>query len=254
MICVMFYTKSGTKTGFVTVSIGLILMNFFIFYLYNMLSEALSHQYENEMLRQEIQGYANQLNIMLQSEEKVNALKHDMKHHMNELKILAAKGDNIAIEKYIGDMEDFIKNSNEFVYSGNLEIDSVMNYMLRRAKEELCTVNVKVHLPESVNHSFDINVILGNLLENSIEAARQTEEKRLDVNIELKQGVLRVQVENSYQGKLEKRHQKLLTTKSEKGFHGIGLTNVRKIVEKYNGIMDIYTENNIFGVMLVLYM
>ena len=93
-------------------------------------------------------------------------MRHDMKHHMNELKILAAKGEISAIEEYIDDMREFINNPYEIVSSGNLEIDSVMNYMLYRAEEEGCNVNVKVQLPESVRHSFDINVILGNLLEN----------------------------------------------------------------------------------------
>ncbi len=258
MLCAMIYTVSNIQTGIVIVSIGLILINFFTFYLYNILSDSLFHQYENEALRQEIQGYANQLDIMLQGEEKVKALRHDMKHHMTELKILAAKGDNRAIEKYIGDMQEFIANPDEIVSSGNLEIDSVMNYMLRRAREELHTVNVNVRLPKSVSHSFDINVILGNLLENSIEAARQTEEKRLDINIELQQDVLRIQIENSYSGKTvfngEKGHKKLLTMKKDKGLHGIGLENVRKIVEKHDGIMEVCPEGNIFRVMLILYM
>ena len=176
----------------------------------------------------------NQLDVMLQGEEKVKALRHDMKHHMNELKLLAVKDNSRAIEKYIGDMEEFITNPNEIVSSGNLEIDSVMNYMIRRAKEELRTVNVNVRLPKTVSHSFDVNVILGNLLENAVEAARQTEEKRLDVRVELQQGVLRIQIENSYNGKLEKRHQRLFTTKKEKRLHGIGLQNVRKIEEKHD--------------------
>lgn len=81
-----------------------------IFYLYNMLSDAFSHQYENVILRQAIQGYSNQLDIMLQGEEKVKALRHDIKRHMNEIKILAAKNENRAIEKYIDDMREFIKN------------------------------------------------------------------------------------------------------------------------------------------------
>lgn len=254
MLCAMAYTESSTKTGLVISSIGLILINFFTFYLYNILSDVYSHQYENEVLRQKIQGYANQLDAMLQGEEKIKALRHDMKHHMNELKILAAKGENRAIEEYIDDMQEYITNPNEILASGNLEIDSVMNYMLHKAKEELHTVNVNVRLPKSVSHSFDINVILGNLLENSIEAARQTEEKRLDINIELQQGVLRIQIENSYNGKLEKKHQKLLSTKKTEGIHGIGLENVRKMVEKYDGIMEVCPDNNLFRVILVLYM
>lgn len=258
MLCVLIYTKSSTETGLVISSTGLILVNFFTFYLYNMLSDSLLHQYENKILLQKIQGYANQLDIVLQGEEKVKGLRHDMKHHMNELKILAAKGENKAIEEYIDDMQEFISNPNEIVSSGNLEIDSVMNYMLRRAKDVLRTVNVNVLLPKSVSHSFDINVILGNLLENSIEAARQTEEKILDVNVELQQGFLRIQIENSYNGKTvfdkEKGYKRLLTTKKSKGLHGIGLENVRKMVEKYDGIMEISPEGNRFRVILILYM
>lgn len=254
MFCAMIYTKSSTETGLVIASIGLILVNFFTLYLYNMQSEILAGQYENEILHQRVKGYANQLDIMLQGEEKVRALRHDMKHHMNELKILAAKGENREIEEYIGSMEEFITNPNEIVSSGNLEIDSVMNYMLRRAKQELLTVNVNVRLPKSVGHSFDINVILGNLLENAIEAARQTEEKKLNVNIELQQGFLRIQIENSYTGKLEKRHRKLLTTKRTKELHGIGLENVRKIVEKYDGTMEVCPDSDMFRVMLIIYM
>ncbi|MCM1057434.1 MAG: GHKL domain-containing protein [Firmicutes bacterium] len=254
MLCALIYSESSTQTGLVIASIGLILINFFTFYLYNMLSDAFAHQYENEILRQAIQGYSNQLDIMLQGEEKVKALRHDMKHHMNEIKILAAKNENRAIEKYIDDMRDFISNPDEIVSSGNIEIDSVMNYMLIKAKQELHTVNINVRLPKTVKHSFDINVILGNLLENGIDAARQTEEKRLDVSIELQQGVLRIQIENSYNGKLEKKHKKLLTTKPEKDLHGIGLENVRKIVEKYDGIMEICPDKDTFRVTLILYM
>lgn len=254
MLCIIIYTKSSTEAGLVIISVGLIIVNFFVFYLYNVLSTAFFQQYENETLRQEIQGYANQLDVMLQGEEKVKALRHDMKHHMNELKILASKGEHQAIEEYINNMKEFIDNPDEIVASGNLEIDSVMNYLLRKAKEELCTVNVNVQLPKTVSHAFDVNVILGNLLENGIEAARQTKNKRLDVNIELEQGVLRIQIENSYNGKLEKKHQRLLTTKNVKGLHGIGLENVRKMVEKYNGIMEVCPVGDMFCVMLILYM
>ena len=50
--------------------------------------------------------------------------------------------------------------------------------MLQRAKEELKTVTVKVILPEEIKHSFDLNILLGNLLENAIEAAERTENKK----------------------------------------------------------------------------
>lgn len=254
MLCLLIYTKGNAGFGLVIISVGLLMANFLIFYLYNMLSSTLSQKYENDVLRQKIQNYSNQINIMLQGEEKVKALRHDMKHHMSELKLMAMKNENKAIQKYIDDMEEFIENPNEIVSSGNVEIDSVLNYMLQRAKKELRSVNVKIQIPAAVSHFFDLNVILGNLLENAIEAAMQTEEKQLDVSIKLKQGVMWIKIENSFHGSLKKGQHGLLTTKEKKEQHGIGLSNVRKIVEKYNGIMEICPHDNLFCVKLILYM
>ncbi|MBD5543600.1 MAG: GHKL domain-containing protein [Lachnospiraceae bacterium] len=254
MLCLLIYINGSTVSGLVIISVGLLMANFLIFYLYNMLSRVLSQKYENEALRQKILNYSNQIEIMLQGEEKVKALRHDMKHHMSELKLMAMKHEDKAIQKYIDDMGAFMENPNEIVSSGNVEIDSVLNYMLQRAKEELRIVNVKMQIPAAVSHFFDLNVILGNLLENAIEAAMQTEEKQLDVSIKLKQGVMWIKIENSFNGRIKRGQNGLLTTKEKKEQHGIGLSNVKKIVEKYNGIMEICSHDNLFCVKLILYM
>lgn len=254
MASLLDYTNSITAWGFVIVCLGLLFINFFLFYLYNLLSDTLCQKYENEVLAQKISAYANQMDIMLQSEEKVKALRHDMKHHMSELKLMAIQGKNHKIQKYIDDMQEFMANPNETVSSGNWEIDSVLNYMLQQARKELTAVTIKVQLPEGISHSFDINVILGNLLENAIEGARQTEEKSLKASIQLKQGVLRIVIENSCNVPIRKGREGFLTTKKNKEFHGIGLGNVRKIVEKHNGIMEVSAENKVFCVRLILYM
>lgn len=254
LICLLFYTKNITGEGMALTGVGLLAVNFFIFWLYNLLSDTLFRQYENEALHWKVQGYASQIDVMLDSEEKVKALRHDMKHHLGELKAMAAKGKNGEILDYIDDMEEFMGNSGETIMSGNVEIDGVLNYMIKRARSELADVKVQVQLPEAVGHSFDINVILGNLLENAIEAAAKTEEKRLDVKVRMKQGILRIEVENSFDGRLRQSPQGLLTTKCKSEYHGIGLKNVQKMVEKYDGSMEICGEGNTFRVSLLLYL
>lgn len=236
------------------ISIGLMVVNFLIIYLYNMLAQSYAHKYENDMLKQKIQMYANQLDITLRSEDEVRELRHDMKHHMNEVKLLAARGDTDSIEKYIDSMSEFLQNPDELVASGNMEIDSVLNYMLHKAKQSLATVEVKAQIPEDMKHSFDVNIILGNLLENAIEAAEQTDEKKLSVAVYFKQEILRIEIVNSYSGKLKRTGNRLFTTKADTERHGIGLQSVKSIVEKYNGIMDVSSKDNIFKVSLILYM
>lgn len=254
------YSDACEEIGIAVVALGLLVINFFMINLYNQLLHSISQKCETQMLKKQLQIYANQLDVIFQNEETAKALQHDMKHHMNELKLLANKYGAVEIQDYIDHMEYFIHNPKEIVASGNMEVDSVLNYMLQRAKEELETVAVKVILPETIKHSFDLNILIGNLLENAIEAARQTETKYLNVYIALQKGVLKIQIDNSFVTEtiLEKGERDgnkiFLTTKRRKEQHGIGLKNVKKIAESYNGNMDIQTRGDIFSVKLILYM
>ena len=259
VIILLIYTDTCTGIGLTIVSIGLLIANFLMLYLYNLLLHSISQQYEMEMLKTQLQAYANQLNVVLRGEEKIKALRHDIKHHLSELMLLANKHDVAEIQKYIDEMNSFLKNPNEIVSSGNLEIDSVLNFMLQKAEKELKTVDIKVMLPEKVRHSFDINVMLGNLLENAIKAAGKTENKYLSVHIKLKRGILKVKIENSFESCIlcEEQNRKDTILKTTKPFtkqHGIGLKNVKKIVEKYNGTMAVTAQKGIFCVNLLLYM
>ena len=250
VIILLIYTDTCTGIGLTIVSIGLLIANFLMLYLYNLLLHSISQQYEMEMLKTQLQAYANQLNVVLRGEEKIKALRHDIKHHLSELMLLANKHDVAEIQKYIDEMNSFLKNPNEIVASGNLEIDSVLNFMLQKAEKELKTVDIKVMLPEKVRHSFDINVMLGNLLENAIKAAGKTENKYLSVHIKLKRGILKVKIENSFESSYILRKEQnrkdtiLKTTKPFTKQHGIGLKNVKKIVEKYNGTMAVTAQRS----------
>ena len=257
LIMFLVYSNLCTGTGIAAVGIGLLIINFFMFYLYNPLLHNMSKQFETELLEQKVQIYSNQLSVIMQSEERTKALRHDMKHHINELMILANENNSAEIRQYLEKMQDFLKNPEEIVSSGNLEIDSVLNYMLQRAKEELNTVNAKVLLPENMKHSFDLNVLLGNLLENAIEAARQTDKKYLSVDISLKKGIIFIKVDNSYlpEENLPQNQstiQPILAASSRKHL-GLGLKNIKRIIDAHDGSMEIIKNDGIFSVKAMLY-
>ena len=257
LIMFMIYSDSCMGTDIAIVGIGLLIINIFMFYLYNQLLHGMSKEFEAALLEQKVLMYSNQLNTIMQSEERARALRHDMKHHINELMILANKNKAEEMERYLLKMDEFLQNPEEIVASGNIEIDSVLNYLLLSAKENLTTVNTRIMLPEDIKHSFDINVLLGNLLENAIEAAKQTEKKYLSVDISLKKGILFIQIENSYtsESTLLKNIERKLSYNVQKGrmHHGIGLKNVKRIVEAHNGSMEISKHEDIFCVKAMLY-
>ena len=111
---------------------------------------------------------------------------------------MAERKDFSEFRRYLNAMEEFFEKPSEIVSSGNMEVDSVLNYMLQKAKKMQLNTTVKVAIPEDMKHSFDLNIIIGNLLQNAIDAAVETEEKFLGVEFSLKNGILVLKIENSF--------------------------------------------------------
>ncbi len=238
----------------VLVSAGILVINLLVYYMYNALITAYRKAEENMAFERQLASYANQLDVLMQSEEKVTALHHDMKHHLNELYRMSQNNADTEIVEYIADMQNFMSSEMELVRSGNKEIDSILNYMLCRAKKVLDRVEYKINIPKDVIlKPFDITVLFGNLLENAIEAAEKSqEEKWLSVSLQYEKGLLFIDIKNSYLN-VKKSGMTYHTTKKEEG-HGIGLQNVRRIVASYRGTMEIADDNKVFAVKILLYL
>lgn len=254
ILYVLLMNNLNNRGILVTVSAGVLYINILIFYLYDVLIDDYLKLEESAYFERQVASYANQLDVLMQSEEKICALNHDMKHHLNELLIMAAKDNKQDIVNYIQNMQMFIENKSEYSASGNKEIDSILNFMLSKAERVLCKVDYKVNIPKEIGiRTFDINVIFGNLLENAITASENSKEKWLFVFIKYDKEMLFINIKNSYDNIIIKQEKKYLTTKEDVVKHGIGLQNVRKVVDRYQGNMEICDDNNIFDVKIMLY-
>ena len=255
LVTILIYTKSSTYRGITITCLGLFLINFLMLYFYSLFLKLSEEKHEAELLEYQMIAYRNQINVMLESVEKMKMFRHDMKHHLAELRFMAERKDFSEFQRYLNAMEEFVEKPSEIVSSGNVEVDSVLNYMLQKAKEMQLNTTVKVAIPEDMKHSFNLNIIIGNLLQNAIDAAVETEEKFLGVELSLKNGILVLEVENSFlPEKIRKdKHGNFLTTKKDSESHGIGLKSVKRMVEKYHGDMSIKIKDTYFCVKLMLY-
>lgn len=253
ILCILLYGKSGGAAAML-ICVSTLVINLSVFYLYHMMAQNYKNLRENDIYRQQTYAYKNQLDVIMESQGRIRALKHDMKNHMLALQMLVRKKDWEEADRYLSSMQDFIANPAEYITTGNDAMDSLLNYKLQRANEILNTVEAKVNIPEKLMlHSFDLNVVLGNLLDNAIEAAGQTEEKELKIAMKLEKGILFINVLNSCHGIAAGKIQRLETTKEDAPNHGIGLSNVRRIVEKYHGEMDLICENGVMEADLIMY-
>lgn len=256
IIILIMLNSTGVEDNIIEIEIaGILIINLSIFYLYGAVQDYYKQKIEKEDFYKRMEIYANQLDIMKDSYQKMRELRHDMRHHLSELKFLVNSNEKKQLLTYIEDMERHMLNGEEYVSSGNREIDGTLNYLLQTAKKKLKDVNVSVSIPENLEiHNYLFNVILGNLLENAISASIKTEEKYLKVQIKLRQNVMYIAVENSYNGEIKIKDNKIVTSKRNRKNHGIGLESVKRMVEEMNGMLDIKWVESVFKVNVMLYL
>ena len=255
MLYVLDMANLGNRRVMMGESLGILGINVIAFYLYHTYMDMYQKLREKERLEQQVKIYGNQLEVIEQTQKKVHSLRHDMRHHIQELRRLTVRNEEQKMMNYLDKMENSMTNEKEYVRSGNKEIDGILNYMLENANNALENVEIEIrNLRNLDEYSFELAVILGNLLDNAIDAAKQTKEQFLRFKMEEDKGVLSIEVANCYQGNLIEKEGKLSSTKVGNGKHGLGLKNVRDIVEKNHGVLDIKYDNKIFEADVVLYL
>lgn len=239
-------------------AIILLCLNVLIFYIYVKLTDDLQ-------LRRMTSVYEQQLELCErhQQEREISTLQlRDAKHNMkNNLVSILAYAEQEKYEKIIEFVNEIMEESgmalSAISNSGNIVIDSLLGYWHLVAKRKGIDFLVNVSIPMKMSFKgADICLILGNLLENAVEAAEKVREnKYIKIKMKYDKSNLLIFLINSYQGQLIKMKDKSLkSTKSDVGNHGVGLPSVYRAVAKYHGTVTI--DDSIpeqFGIRVVLY-
>lgn len=202
---------------------------------------------ERERLEQEIRSYENQFGVIRQSQHNIRALKHDMKHHIKMLTDLVAGGEREAALEYLASMGAFMENSEEYVATGNERIDSILNYMIAKAKERNIDMSWKIQIPEQLDIPvFDINVILSNLFENAMNALADVAEPSFFMLMKYDRGILCISTRNNSSDGDK-------APVASEG-HGFGLKNIQRIAEKYHGNLTAENGDGEFRTNVLLFL
>ncbi len=234
----------------------LFMMNFIAFVLYNSLLETYNDKMKNVALKQEREYYYKQCSIMQMAVENTQAFRHDFNNHMLILNDFISNGNITSAESYLKALRiEHQKYNSIYSSTGNIPIDSILNYKLNSLADKNIDINVEVNVPtEFAVEIMDISTILTNLLDNAASALKKVEnEKILNIKIIYKKGMLIISITNSYDGVVLYENGEMVTTKSNKEEHGKGVANVRKTVEKYNGLLKFTHDAKIFTSEILLY-
>ena len=171
---------------------------------------------------------------MDEMQEKLRILRHDYKYHIATIGELVASGDNDGINRYLTGMQEQFSESEIRDYCANSVINALVSGYAERCAGAGIEFDVVISMPERlVIPNYDLCIILGNLLENAMEACEKlTEDKYIELRLKPLGEQLALMVRNSYCGAIATNGGKIVSAKEE---GGLGLKSVEAVAARYDG-------------------
>lgn len=235
--------------------ICMMLGNIVLFYSFQRYTENLSETAKQQIELQYKNAEIERLSKIIEMNEVYNETVHNLSHSLKVIDQLAVENDVERIRTVVEELTGNLSLREVSEYSNHKMLNTILSEYAAKAKKNRVVFDVYVEPGCVLKHIEDIDLVsmLGNLFDNSIEAASKADNPSIVTRIFMhKSGKMcMIKVVNDYEGNIKIINDKVVSTKEE-GIHGIGLASVLKTAEKYNGSFSYYTEEQKFTAVLIL--
>lgn len=231
---------------------GIILQIFsmiFVLFIQVLLLDRQSLRYEKKIVDNMLEQSNKQYKFSQANQELIRIQAHDLKH---KVAILRKGGEDA--EKLLNELESITGTYNQMIQTDNNAIDTVIFEKIMYCNSH----DIKLSYMVSKNSldfmdNVDIYALVSNLIDNAIEATSKLEDKNkkvISLNIGNKVNLTNISITNYYLGNISFKDGLPITSKDDKLSHGFGMKSIKKIVEKYQGTINIEAEDNIFALTI----
>lgn len=233
-------------------------LNIIVFNIYIQLSENLELQRKNAIYEKEFQLLERNMHEKESMMQEIRVKRHDLKHQMLNLLTLLQKGEYEKLESDMKQMAELDSLNGLFVVNTqNSIIDSFVNNQYAVAKEKGIDFRVKTDVPAELPFAGeDLCVILGNALDNAIEACERGQVSKPWISIKLiyDGANLLMTLENSFDGTIRKNKKGMqISRKANSQQHGIGTYSIQRVVQKYHGYYHVEVMEKEYHLEIILY-
>lgn len=239
-----------------TAYLGLMYINAIVFGIFESILRHLDKEYKYKMIEKQLELQVSHYSKLAETRETLFEVIHDFKNHLNCIYNLYKYNKGKELGKYIENLIS-ITDSENVVDTGNPVIDALLNDKTNIAQRLGINFNKVLNLPSGINIAHnDICAILGNSLDNAIEACKRIENKSLMKEIELsmnyRDSYLIIVVTNTFDQPPLKEGRFFRSSKVTPGLHGLGMQSIERTVKKYNGNMVIKCDKSLFALEIVM--
>lgn len=231
---------------------GLILLNMICLYITISLNKSNKAAEELKLHEQQLMHNIRYAETVRKQYEEIRAMRHDMKQHFEVIDRLCAAENYAKVRESISEYAGLLDKIDIFTDVGNDIVNAILNSKLSTAKSLGITVICSSSGSLDGINTYDICSLLGNMLDNAIEAAKMTNPACIEVSIFSDDYKINICVSNSICKSVLNDNKNLITTKSDFQNHGIGVKTICSIADKYNGNAFFYEENLNFFCRVIL--
>lgn len=231
--------------------LAFILTNVFLYILLYQIQKLQKSRYELKLLEEKMAFEKARHNDASAVWENVRKVQHDMKQHLTVMSGYLEQDESEACKTYIQSLLPQVDQMGKLIRSDNTILDYLIN-------SKLCALkNTRVIISGSIGDLSDIRdadlaCLMGNILDNAIEAVEQVEEKRIELLFSKQNSNRIIICKNTVKESVLENNKELRTTKKSGDSHGWGHQIVEKIVSDYHGMIDYFEEFGMFGVQIIL--
>ncbi|WP_192929700.1 sensor histidine kinase [Alkaliphilus serpentinus] len=188
----------------------------------------------------------------------LKAQRHDFNNYLSTVYGMIQLEKYTEAKKFIMSLVDNVSELNDILRANHPVISSLLNLKYQLAKKENINMVSTISLPEEMELDYiDLSIIIGNLLDNSIEACKKIQDGEKVIQIEMfnRDEYIVLNITNSKDSRnlyVKEDSLERYTTKADYDNHGFGLSNVKQVVEKYKGIITIEDLDHTFRVRITL--
>lgn len=238
-ICIYNNLDNYFKSLLVICNILILISNIIVFYIHESTLKTYQKYTELLLTQQKEKNTIKYYDLLQQQNENSKVLIHDITKHLTSIRMLSSDN-NASITDYIDNIYNEFHLMNPINYCNN----PLLNLITYRYSEICKSENIqfKVNI-QNAKLSFmcdpDITALFDNLLENAVEASKQTAEKFISFSIDIRNmNFLVISVTNSSNNRLLTTSGNMITSKPDSNTHGIGIKSIRRIVKKYDGNIE----------------
>lgn len=186
---------------------------------------------------------------------QVRGWRHDYRNHIQTLMTLMKSGEYDNVISYLKTLGEDLNTVDTVLKTGNIMADAIINSKMSLAKSNNIAIDATASIPVKLAITdIDLCVIIGNLLDNAIEASIKLPvgERMIRIYIEMKKNNLYMSFTNFAAGKKMKKENGVFRSTKAGGAHGFGLMRVNGIVKKYGGYIHHASEDGAYTTEILL--